>query len=325
MLVVFGHTHAPKPFHDYIYLFHIPLFFFLSGCTSKDCIDYKSTLLKRIKGLYLPFVGFGLVFLILHNSFARLGINEHLFSLREAVQQAARVFAFSMGVDEKLLAPLWFLKALFLAEMFNLLHQRFLSRISLTFAWLIPLGAAYALLPLHATIPALRVNVIVPLFAASFFLLGRLKLKAQLRSTQLLRAALFSLPVLMLLPHWGTNDLISLSLLPPPLFLLGAFAGILTTLAASQLLSYHSWASLLLAYIGRQTLWIMCLHFLAFKPIMWLSIHYFHEASLSLYESLGSTRPLGWLACAASGVILPLCARAIFQALHTFLTSLRFR
>lgn len=31
-LVLLGHAHASQPVTDFIYTFHMPLFFFLSGC-----------------------------------------------------------------------------------------------------------------------------------------------------------------------------------------------------------------------------------------------------------------------------------------------------
>lgn len=59
ILVVLGHNHLiyHPPSHIYyiIFLFHMPLFFFLSGIVHKNQDDYLLQLKKRSKGLLLPY------------------------------------------------------------------------------------------------------------------------------------------------------------------------------------------------------------------------------------------------------------------------------
>lgn len=54
-LIVLGHTLTFGNFRKFIYAFHVPLFFFLSGiCFSKK--DNITFLKKRLKSLYLPYI-----------------------------------------------------------------------------------------------------------------------------------------------------------------------------------------------------------------------------------------------------------------------------
>ena len=87
LLVVIGHSNAATgntlgvvEWQDYlyrvIYLFHMPLFFILSGYFFKteSADEPLQFIQKKVKGLYLPYVKWMLVFLLLHNLFWYLGI-----------------------------------------------------------------------------------------------------------------------------------------------------------------------------------------------------------------------------------------------------------
>lgn len=86
LLVVLGHVGLEntegwsKGVHDFIYMFHMPLFFIASGYFfTASNIDFKFDFFKRkINSLYIPFVKWSLIFLLLHNAFFILGIlNEN--------------------------------------------------------------------------------------------------------------------------------------------------------------------------------------------------------------------------------------------------------
>ena len=76
-LVVLGHTYNPFC-SDFIYLFHVGMFFVLSGyCFNQkytnDAGGLKDLLVKRIKSLWVPYVAYNFVFLLLQNVFLRIG------------------------------------------------------------------------------------------------------------------------------------------------------------------------------------------------------------------------------------------------------------
>lgn len=76
ILMVIGHANAPKFIHDFIYVFHMPLFFITAGYFfSRKYLDNpKVFLIKRFKGLYLPFLKWSVIFLFLHNLWFRFGL-----------------------------------------------------------------------------------------------------------------------------------------------------------------------------------------------------------------------------------------------------------
>lgn len=71
ILMVVGHSGAPKIVNDIIFSFHMPLFFIASGWFFNEaCLDNKKTYTtKKINTLYLPYLKWSICFLILHNVF----------------------------------------------------------------------------------------------------------------------------------------------------------------------------------------------------------------------------------------------------------------
>lgn len=56
--VVFGHVTHIGELRDYIWNFHMPLFFFVSGLLYNSNLRFKDFLLKRIKSIYIPYILF---------------------------------------------------------------------------------------------------------------------------------------------------------------------------------------------------------------------------------------------------------------------------
>ncbi|MBQ2838898.1 MAG: acyltransferase family protein [Muribaculaceae bacterium] len=61
-LVIFGHIKMPNEVLQWIYAFHMPLFFVLSGYTYRAQKIDKDFLMKKIKTIYVPFLLFALIF-----------------------------------------------------------------------------------------------------------------------------------------------------------------------------------------------------------------------------------------------------------------------
>ncbi len=76
ILMVVGHAEAPELLTNFIYTFHMPLFFITAGYffNTRYADDPWAFCTKRFKGLYVPFVKWSLLFLLLHNVFFHFGI-----------------------------------------------------------------------------------------------------------------------------------------------------------------------------------------------------------------------------------------------------------
>lgn len=63
ILVLIGHSYAPQWLHTWLYSFHMPLFFFLSGYvfSVRKYPDFRSFLRAKLRTLFLPACGFGML------------------------------------------------------------------------------------------------------------------------------------------------------------------------------------------------------------------------------------------------------------------------
>ena len=137
ILMVIGHAEGPELLTNFIYTFHMPLFFMAAGYffSSKNLSDPWNFCVKRFKGLYVPFVTWSLIFLLLHNVWHHFGIlNEefgnweggvtHPYSWSTAVDRFVRILFTMSGYDEFMAGAFWFFRGLLLASIgYLVLHK----------------------------------------------------------------------------------------------------------------------------------------------------------------------------------------------------------
>lgn len=130
ILMVVGHSIASNNSYlfRFIYMFHMPCFFFISGwlLSNKYLADLKTGLIRKMKGSYWPYVKWMIIFLLLHNLFAHLHIYDTSYSMPEFAIKIARIFTMTTG--EQLLGGFWFLISLFGASVASLLFLWCLKR-----------------------------------------------------------------------------------------------------------------------------------------------------------------------------------------------------
>lgn len=119
ILMVVGHSGCPTVIGKFIYLFHMPLFFVCSGYFFREISDNRSLrtfYMKRIKGLYLPYIKWSLLFLFIHNTFHYLHItNDIVYHKGDYVRRLFKLIA--MTDYELLIRPFWFIKELLFASL----------------------------------------------------------------------------------------------------------------------------------------------------------------------------------------------------------------
>ena len=117
VLMVLGHlVPSDMVLRKAIFTFHMPLFFIMSGYCFKEKYldDAKQFVVRKIKGIYVPFVAFSLVFLALHNVFCQWNFYdpEWLYGWKDYLWESSRIVT-RMSHNEGLLGTFWFLKELF--------------------------------------------------------------------------------------------------------------------------------------------------------------------------------------------------------------------
>lgn len=111
-LVVLGHNSIPAAIFGYIFSFHMPLFFFISGFLFKKDLNFSNFAAKKFKTLILPYLTLGLgvylYWLVIYQKFSPFDL-----SLLKPLGD----LAFASTKLESIFTPLWFLPGLFVAEL----------------------------------------------------------------------------------------------------------------------------------------------------------------------------------------------------------------
>lgn len=140
ILMVIGHAECPGLLMNFIYLFHMPIFFITAGYFFKRTYldDPWTFVAKRFKGLYVPMVKWSIFFLLIHNLMFQIGVlNEqfgnweggvtHPYNLRMWLHRLVTI-VFSMGgYDEFLAGAFWFFRALLISSILFLVLYKLLD------------------------------------------------------------------------------------------------------------------------------------------------------------------------------------------------------
>lgn len=144
--MVAGHAEAPELITNFIYTWHMPLFFITAGYffTPRHAADPWTFVSRRFKGLYLPFITWSLVFLVLHNLWFQFDIlNEtygnwtggvtHPYSWKEAMTRLVMIFTSMSGYDEFMAGAFWFFRGLLVSSvLFMVLYRLLVAKNGIT-------------------------------------------------------------------------------------------------------------------------------------------------------------------------------------------------
>lgn len=317
ILMVIGHSGCPPIIHKFIYSFHIPFFFICSGFFFKPASEVSSCrqfCVKKVKGLYFPFLKWCLPFLLLHNVFFHLnlynghygylGHTSHLLSGKEMVTNAFYLIT-KMEYIPQLLGGFWFLKDLFFASLFAVFLTFVVRKMKvhpnlIELSFLFAGSIAFSYHPIDIYFFSLK-----HLFwGATFFFTGYL-----LKNVKPDKKILFLCLVAFLLINLSPVELnfLASGVKLMSLTFVTSIAGTLLVLKLSQILERTNYLKRFLYYTGNHTLIILGLHFFYFNLIDLLIIHLYdlpithlaefpvmagHENYWILYTLVGTLFPL---------------------------------
>lgn len=172
-LVILGHCSIPVYLKVWIYSFHMPLFFFISGSLNKFNFQtsYHDVFRKKTRTLIIPYFFFGIVtylfWLLVHSKYG----SPHDVSTPFYIPLLGLFYSNGFGEWMVFNQPLWFLTCLFSTEILFLStikispnYSRFIIEISIC------LLAGFTFSYLHA--PRLPWGLNIALVSISFYWLG---------------------------------------------------------------------------------------------------------------------------------------------------------
>ena len=324
ILMVIGHTDGHTILSKFIYLFHVPLFFFVSGYFNKGSESFpelKTKLVRRIKRLYLPFVIYGTIFLLLDGLFVRWGFYAdgllHVSDWKSFFTLLSGLFL-KMEAPSPLLGPMWFVRSLFIAAvcldiaLFILRKTRHAKVILLVACLLSTL--AIKLFPPDT--PVLR-QLVLAAFGGFFFMCGMLcrDLPRRVGSAWIMVLTLSVLLMVTFLTKksWsitvvGVMDTIA--------YMAIALVGIQFVLSLSRLIN-NTFLGKTFDYVGCNTMPILALHPLCFKAVSYLAILIcsLPPDSISQFMTISHLGGVWWIVYAVAGTVIPIGLFAGFRRL----------
>lgn len=338
ILMVITHSECPIALSSFAFEFHMPLFFITAGYffSLKYLNDEATFVKKRIKGLYLPFLKWSIIFLLIHNWMFDLGIlNEkygnasggvtHPYSWHQIQQNIWTMVSAMGGYDQFLNGAFWFFRGLFVASIFYLILFKILDttltkiETEKSRKTLIPIGVCIIALAIGAwkTIEGLRVINMIQggyreIMGTFFFGIGFIfkqmaeKYKATWWNTLIF--AVTTLAFSLYLPSsmaWNSNFKQFISL-PIP-----AICGFLMTYNISIWINKKNGIiRRFLIYCGDHTLPIFIFHLVAFKivsliKIWWYGLDYLQIGCHTVIH-IYSHEDLFWILYTIAGVGIPL-------------------
>lgn len=334
-LMVCGHSGFMH--RNWIYLFHMALFFMASGYMWNDIHATSIKTLwryfkKKIRSLYVPFVIINLFFTVTFNWFYRIGIYsssniDGILSVQPLdkngfIKTMLKVFAFSGG--SQLAGATWFLRTLFCVTVSNAIIVYVFKKLHIEKAYI------YCML-LITGVGAMFVNnnwlfigeilekIGLRAYFASYFayilgaLVKRMKIMEQITKRKK-EAVVISFLTLCFLNYVGEIELNVGHIENIAFYLIASLAG---WIMIAALASNPSKINVLMSYIGRNSIWILGLHFLSFKLVsfIWIRARGLHEVYLAAYPVIREVNFL-WVAYFIAGVSIPLLIELLYRKLY---------
>lgn len=321
ILMVIGHSGFP--YTDFIYRFHMAVFFMASGYVwndkkAADIPSLKRSLLSRVKGLWLPYVLGNGTFALLNNVFVRLLLypQESRMTLAEIAVNFAKILLFSGHTQ--LGGAFWFLRTLFVVSVVHL-AVRFVAthwKYGKAFYAVVVVSTLAGAVWIDRTGCTLPFNMHTFFSGYTAFLMGALlrRYSVMERTKKYSRAMIpVGLALLVFSPldrvEMGVGSIGSL-----PLFVLVSYGGWFMLWGLASLLKGP--VADAIAYCGRHSVWIVALHFLAFKPVIVIYLLCTGGSMAKLSSFPIMYKPWLWIAYTIAGVALPL-------AVHAFVTTIK--
>lgn len=311
ILMVIGHTNPPQYVFNYIYIFHMPLFFILSGYFfNQETLRKPATFIyKKIKGLYIPYIKWGILFIILHNLFYLCHINKDFYSLNEYPSIIYNLL--KMEKYELLLGPFWFFRELLLTSIlvFSIFFVGNKIKIQA------PIRKLIIPFLLIIAVVCSKYNVNLPIIgyrtltASCFFISGyyfKEHQKAIIDKIFNYYTFFIFIIIIAIFAYIHPTYIGSISFDIPIAYILGIIGTITVIFISSKI---KSSIKNFFIFCGRNTISIMALHLLSFKIVSYIKIILYNLdiQKLADWPVISNTQQdnIFWIVYAAVGVLVP--------------------
>lgn len=326
ILMVIGHSGAPSLPCNFLYQFHMPCFFLITGFLYKEKYleDVKVFIVRKINGLYIPFVKYSLIFLLLHNIFYHLHLYNNSYTLSEFITRILKIL--TLTGSEQLLGGFWFLKELLYASVISILFFKFISivGIKLNKRGLLVSCILFLILAYIASISPIKIPTIgsKTLLATSYFIAGHLLRILNLREYNNICVAICGFAAVFIASFFikGGIDVKGNAIFP---YFAVSIIGSISTIYLSKSI-VGKWGAHAVDCIGKNTFYILTFHFISFKIISYIIIQLndWPINRLSEFPVLNDNNAYLWILYTITGVTIPLIIKRLIDIIEESFKSL---
>ena len=271
ILMVIGHSGCPTYMRNFIYMFHMPLFFIISGYCFKTYYlsDFKTFAKKRFLGLYVPFIKYCILFLILHNLFYKLGIYNDVFGkgvlgiyydIETMITNFFRIFL--LINCESIISPLWFVASLFLGYFIFYFAKRYIR--NNLYCGIVLLIISLVLIPFTKS----SLPIVFRSAFGALYLWGGEIIYRKFRYLNRIWIMLLSLVIVCVGSVFLPTEMPKVNYYTfLPYFICSLFGSVMLLIISDRVKRIKSCAIKVLEYIGNHTMTILVWHFLCFKIV----------------------------------------------------------
>lgn len=304
--------HSGFPLKNWVYLFHMAIFFMTSGyCLKESYSDNGHQLVtffkKKVLSLYLPFVTFNSILVLLNNLLISIHMIEgYTYNISNILSNLLECILFIE--NGQLNGAMWFLRTLFVALIIYVSAESILKKIcprkfeicktiifgiALVIIWLLPHH-----IPIYPYLNSFSVLM--------FIQLGHLLKKYKIKFKPYYGIASFIM--LTYINFFGISITVhNNNFINPLIFLVCGIAGyIFCSLIAGYVMKFNTLKTAM-CYVGQNTLPIVILHFICMKFVTLIQIIIYHSPIEMLASHPNYISDKGWwLVYTMVGVGMPL-------------------
>ena len=333
--------HARAPFSDFVLLFHMAIFFIASGYlikeeNGKNARNLLVYIWHKIRGLYIPYIAYSIIFICLHNVFLKLNIytNAMAFMEETSLESTYKTLFEYYTINDIILkickaaifrastqvgGAFWFFQVLLIDLIAYAIVDFIFGQIFRNKKRVLAIQGAISILLLligyyccvtGKTLHGLNRECSVYVLIYVGVILKRYNIMEKLQQNRkILYIAVVSFMILCLGYHRGYIAIDGNHIENPVFFLVMSCSGWFLLYGISVLLEkYTRIVASIFIYISKHSVAIIALHFLAFKIVnaCAVALKEMPKYMIAAFPVL-MTDGLWWLLYATVGIAIPLC------------------
>ncbi len=349
IMMVAGHAEAP--FTRFLYLFHMAIFIIASGfCYKKTVHDFNSLInqiKKKIQQLWLPLFIWNIIFVLLHNWFITINVytdNQLImtYGFSETIVMADKYDYFQMLVEmlkgcflvstQQIFGASWFLRVLFIISIVYLLVDYLALYLGLDSSTALQNGLSIILLIVgyYCYLNNFHFINIESVFSCYWlyhvgYMLRRIVNTGEVSWKRHAISLVASFLCLIVMNRIGAIAINNNSYKNPIFFVICSLAGWLFVYSAAFYIKHCALLKNIMVFIGRRTLAILILHFLAFKIVEAAIVikNGLPLFCIAVFPNIYGYEGCTWLVYTIVGSMVPVAMSVIYEEIKALVNKRR--